>query len=478
MTTAHELAAGTTRSTRSAGSSVIRLPLASLRNLWAGLKLATFVAVDAREFHVSVPQILVLAALQVALIAAHDYLRAAPQHYFSIYGVTHLATFFLLLLLSVFSITALQRASHRSVTMLLIILAAHPLLFLVDYAQRYVFEEAYELLSRARYVALGWALWLALTIWYVAVIGRVVKIVLAPRASRLALLVAIFAAFNVAPVFVIGEEALFYGYAESPEEDVVEDTIDVERIYYSQPALVESAVQELSMHRPGEVDLYFVGFAPYAEQDVFMREVRYVRALFDSRFDTAGRSLNLINNAETVDRVALANTMNLRTVLHAVAERMDIEEDILFLFLTSHGSRDGVLSVSFWPLAPRDLSATELADMLDEIGIKWRIVVISACYSGSFIEALENDHSLILTAASEDRNSFGCSNDRELTYFGEHFFARELSAGAAFAQAFERARESIRERELREEREPSRPQMRMGAEMADKLAAFETRIGR
>ena len=76
-----------------------------------------------------------------------------------------------------------------------------------------------------------------------------------------------------------------------------------------------------------------------------MKEVAYVRRLFDESFDTSGRSISLVNNVQTVSRVPLANASNLRLMLKNVASRMDSDEDVLFLFLTSHGSKDAVLSV-------------------------------------------------------------------------------------------------------------------------------------
>ena len=39
------------------------------------------------------------------------------------------------------------------------------------------------------------------------------------------------------------------------------------------------------------------------------------------------------------------------------------------------------------------------AQNLNDSGVKWKIVVISACFSGGYIEPLKDDHSLIVTAA-------------------------------------------------------------------------------
>ena len=60
----------------------------------------------------------------------------------------------------------------------------------------------------------------------------------------------------------------------------------------------------------------------------------------DQRFDTAGRSLRLVNNDGTLRDYPLATVSNLQRALAAVAQRMDPQEDVLVLYLTTHGSRD------------------------------------------------------------------------------------------------------------------------------------------
>ncbi len=86
---------------------------------------------------------------------------------------------------------------------------------------------------------------------------------------------------------------------------------------------------------------------------------------------------------------------------------------MLFLSLSSHGSKDGEISVRNGMLALNDLSASDLAAALRESGIKWKVIVVSACYAGKFIEPLRDDNTIIIAAAAADRTSFGCSDDRE-----------------------------------------------------------------
>ena len=115
--------------------------------------------------------------------------------------------------------------------------------------------------------------------------------------------------------------------------------------------------------------------------------------------------------------------------------------------------------------------------MLVESGIKWRIVIISACYSGGFIEPLKDAHTMVVTAAQSDRMSFGCSNESDSTYFGDAFFNQALRNTTSFLGAFEEAKAGIAEREKREGMSPpSNPQIFIGDAMAEKMKRFEAEL--
>ena len=140
------------------------------------------------------------------------------------------------------------------------------------------------------------------------------------------------------------------------------------------------------------------------------------------------------------------------------------------LYLTSHGSERHELAVDFWPLPLNDITPQRLREMLDEAGIKWRIIVVSACYSGGFVEALKDEHTLVATASAKDRQSFGCANERDFTYFGEALFRDELQREGTMLEAFSRTREAIVAREQREKLEPSMPQLYIAPLMEQKLS--------
>jgi hypothetical protein len=99
----------------------------------------------------------------------------------------------------------------------------------------------------------------------------------------------------------------------------------------------------------------------------------------------------------------------------------------------------------------KDLGASDLAAALQESGIKWRVIVISACHAGSFIDELRNPNTMVITASAGDKTSFGCSDERDLTYFGEAFYRDALPDAKSLRDAFETAKAAIGAREKRED---------------------------
>jgi hypothetical protein len=228
-----------------------------------------------------------------------------------------------------------------------------------------------------------------------------------------------------------------------------------------QSELVQRAVARLQPSRSGSRRLYFVGFAGYGYQAVFKREALAVRKLFDERFGTSGRSVTLINHPSTIDEMPLATRDNLEQVLRAMGDLMDVENDTLFLFLTSHGDRS-MLAVEMPHMRLEQLRPATLKAMLSRSGIKNRVIVVSACHSGSFIPLLADPHTLVIAAARSDRSSFGCEDKRDWTYFGDAYFNRALRQETSFRRAFKKASELIKTWETSEKLVPSLPQIKGG----------------
>ena len=243
--------------------------------------------------------------------------------------------------------------------------------------------------------------------------------------------------------------------------------LDVETIYYDQPRLVQAALADVLVSEDGVPETYFVGFASSAQEDVFENEVRHVESLFRERLGAEGRTAILVNSRNTMDELPLANGPNLESILKGMAGKMG-PEDLLFLHMTSHGSKDHKFSVLFESMRLNDLSAKRLGEIVNGAGLPWRVVVVSACFSGGYIDDLKSPRAMVITAASADRTSFGCENGREYTYFGEAYYRDSLTDGD-YRAAFERAVPLVREREESKGYKHSKPQIWLGEEIVDKL---------
>ncbi len=445
-----------------------------LKNLKSGLKLALFRKVRAEDFSISLDQAVYLIFFELAGTFLVDYFTTSAQAEFSFYALPDFALYLCLFLLGGYAIARFVGRPSALLELTVIAESALPVFYLLTvlivktlpYVENESIRQKIQLYEP--WVIIAWSL-LVLLICVKVVTQR-------PWFKTLALW-CILLIIAIAPQFYLtpGNFWVEVPSDDEPQEEV-RPAIDVEKVFYAQPAMLEKLEQGVLSQRPGITDLYFVGFGSYASQDVFMKETNFTKNLFDRRFDTQGRSVALINNAQTVEKNPVASVSNLRHVLKHLGSVMDKDEDILFLFLTSHGGRKEGVSVNFWPLSLDDLPPAKLKTILDESGIKWRVVVISACYSGIYVNPLRDEHTLIMTAASADRTSFGCGNENDFTYFGNALFNEELQHTFSFAEAFRGAARHIEEREMKEKLKPSQPQMVSTSAIEEKLNTLEDRL--
>jgi hypothetical protein len=228
----------------------------------------------------------------------------------------------------------------------------------------------------------------------------------------------------------------------------------------------------------GKVELYTISFAPYANENVFLNESAMINKLMHERFATVGRSQELINHIDTNLDKPWATLENLERAIQQAGTRMNKDEDILFIYLTSHGSRDFKLSASHWPLKLQELSPQTLSLWLDKAGIKNRVIAVSACYSGGWVDILKSDYSLVMTAADKDHTSYGCGHKSDLTYFGNAVFNEALRQTFSFEKAFHAAVPVIKKREEEAGKEDgfSNPQIHVGDDIRPVLDEMEQRL--
>ena len=251
-----------------------------------------------------------------------------------------------------------------------------------------------------------------------------------------------------------------------------DDAGGTESLLYDQPAHIVASVEHMSPRDPDAANVFYVGFGGDGEQSVFKRETLFAETVFDQHFGSGDHSLDLINDNDDRDSYPIATVSGLRQALKLVASRMDINQDVLVLMLTSHGSQDGLAVVNGgMPLL--QLTPGELEHALDESGIKWRVIIVSACYAGVFLDSLKSDNTLVITASDADHSSFGCDDDRDLTYFGEAFLKDSVPTTRTLEQAFAKTVDLIAQRETAEHKTPSNPQMAAGDGIRAKLAELE-----
>ena len=444
------------------------------RNINSGTRLCLFRRCEPGDFSVSLDRLVLLIAMNFLLAFFLDLLISLPHPEFSFYAVAANGLDVLLLLFAAYLISKLLMDRGAALRLGVYIYSMSPFLLLL-----WVLLARLEALVPQESMAVYGVTYLIYLAWVIIAIIWAITLLAGGYSRKVpaAFLVMIFT--WMLPVYYFADDTtLWYPSAEDGvDEYAAYRELDVERMFYRQPELLSGRLESLLAERSDREDLYFVGFAGYALQDVFRNEIQFARALFDRRFDTQGRSLVLINHLATRKTLPLATSVNLEHTLQHLGNMIDRENDVVVLFLTSHGSKAD-LSVNFWPLRLNDMTPVMLKQYLDAAAIKWRIIMVSACYSGGFIETLKDENTAIMTAAAVDRMSFGCDDERELTYFGEALLQNQLQSQLSIAAAFEGTAKEIGLREQAEQLDPSHPQIYIGKAMQEKLQRLETRLVR
>jgi len=238
------------------------------------------------------------------------------------------------------------------------------------------------------------------------------------------------------------------------EGKLLPDTLELGLL--AQGRLLDAALANVPPSTPA-VELYSLTLGGDGKQSVFLRESDYVANMLSTRFGTFGQ-IRLVNHRDHLADRPMATRENLRRAALTLAERSG-PEDLIFIYLTSHGTSEHELVLDQPRMELADLPADELAAVLAPLKNRDKIIVISSCYSGGFIPALKDERTLIMTASRADRVSFGCSEEANFTYFGDALFAQALNQTDDLEQAFKLTKASVAERELADGFEASEPQI-------------------
>lgn len=241
-----------------------------------------------------------------------------------------------------------------------------------------------------------------------------------------------------------------------------------------QADLFSDAVAGLAPQRPGQLDVYVLA-ASFWGDPVFESEATQAADILKARLGAQQRTLVLSAGTGAPTRTYPAATpFNLQAALGKIGGMIDPNEDLVVVFLTSHGAPDGSMVMRENNRLQAALRPVHLRDALADSGIRNRLVIVSACFSGAFIAPLADDRTAVLTASAPDRSSFGCQPERDWTFFGDAYFNRAIRGGAPLIQGFDQAKTLIaqweRERNLTP---PSNPQRYVGGRAAALIARAE-----
>ncbi|MBL1147392.1 MAG: hypothetical protein HND56_02770 [Pseudomonadota bacterium] len=434
-------------------------------NLKGGFNLALLRRCPQEIFSPSWHSIIFAFLLSMAVSFATDALSAAPPRVFYIDGIQENLTYFALLLFAAYAAALLFAETSKTLLLATMLYNA----FLVPWCLFSLLSAlAPDLLAMGnieRDLGVIYAVWIFL-------IGfRAVALIFDPEPLRQILAsLAVLAGLYLLPSFFYFDTLWYHDYSADKPSPLAE--ITHEELFQGQTALLDQQLTALKPSRAGHTDVYGVIFGSYGYQDVFMREVAFVAETLSSLYGPDARIVRMINNEKTLTDMPLATATNLRATLKHLSGMMQ-KEDVLLLYLTSHGGKDGTLSVylgggyRFQQMKPE-----LLAEILQESGIKNRIIFVSACYSGMVLDVLKNDDTLIMTAAAKNRRAYGCSDDSRLTYFAEAYFEQAFTQEKDWIKAFDTAKKLLEQRENAEGKtEHAAPQIFIGKNIAAQLPA-------
>ncbi|HEY8947822.1 MAG TPA: C13 family peptidase [Rhizomicrobium sp.] len=141
--------------------------------------------------------------------------------------------------------------------------------------------------------------------------------------------------------------------------------------------------------------------------------------------------------------------------------------DGCIVYFSSHGAPQGMI------LGNTLLTPNKLAGIVDgTCGNRPTVVIISACFSGVFVPALEGDNRMVLTAARADRTSFGCTQDARYPYF-DTCVVQDLPGAHDFPDLADKVKACVEKREQDTGvSPPSEPQISIGSRVADNLPTW------
>ncbi|HMA31876.1 MAG TPA: C13 family peptidase [Casimicrobiaceae bacterium] len=445
----------------------MRSTLASLgRNLAAGLRLALFMPVSRTAFRIAPAQLVLLAVVSATIDIDADWVRAAHEAQFSILGLHSELLSLGVLVLTSAVIAILRRDPSLLLALPVVVLASFPAIQIASVIPDLPRTDA-SMTDAARQF-----LGEAFRVWVAVVCMRAVYVCIDPQLPRrrawalgggLLLVAPVWFPQVVGPLTPWWRDVDVLAAAAGPVNPASEPALAAQQF------LMDRALDALDDERPGMTDLYFVGFAPDARRSGFAVDAELATRTMDERWNTRGRSVLLVNSPTTVAERPYATITNLREALLEIGDIIDSDEDVVMVYLTGDSNRDHALAAINPPLELVPLSPVGLRQLLDAAGIQWRIVVVSTCYAGAWLDALKDADTAVIASSAAGVHADGCEGGIGITPFGEAFFGKGMRRSDDIARAYDIARTDLAGRGA------AMPVMWMGPAIAEHLKSLAHR---
>jgi len=139
------------------------------------------------------------------------------------------------------------------------------------------------------------------------------------------------------------------------------------------------------------------------------------------------------------------------------------DQDACLIHMTSHGSPQGFYLRNAAPITPQTLDRILDGACSD----RPTVVLISACYSGVFVgPSMQKKNRIILTAARQDRTSFGCSAENQYTFW-DACLIDSLPTAETWKSLYGTIQQCVQRKESQRQFKPSLPQAYFGEEVSD-----------
>jgi hypothetical protein len=220
---------------------------------------------------------------------------------------------------------------------------------------------------------------------------------------------------------------------------------------------VEAGLQTLPAGQKGTV---YLGFAMHSESKAFHGDVMLGLQRF-KELNPNTFSIILSNKPETSTlEYPFATIYSMRQVFNKLAMIVPDKNVDIVLLASTHGNKE-LLSIhidkyytGINPIMLRDWFAP-----LSNKGANRSLLILSACYSGSFIDTLKAPNRTIMTSASATTTSFGCAYEDKNTYFVEALLNDKINPNEPVQNWFDRASKAVLNKEIEKSAgHPSTPQ--------------------